>query len=137
MPGLCRVLWPGEAYFADFFAGAVVVFLGDRAVEQVSGDLFLRPHLRRGTEEEAAVALFEDDFVAFEQAEALTKVGGEFDGSGLGDAGGGHGVPLLQGDQRCQDPSGQFSSFGRLKIAWYIHGLATEISWHSGGDIVG
>ena len=41
-------------------------------------------HLRRGAEEDAAVALFEYDFVAFEEAEALAEVGGEFDGSGLG-----------------------------------------------------
>jgi hypothetical protein len=32
------------------------------------------------------------DFVAFEEAEALAEVGGEFDGSGLGEAGGGHWV---------------------------------------------
>jgi hypothetical protein len=29
-------------------------------------------------------ALFENELVAFEEAEALAEVGGEFDGSGLG-----------------------------------------------------
>jgi len=30
-----------------------------------------------------------------------------------------------------------YSSTGRLKTAWYIHGLATEMSWQSGGDVDG
>jgi hypothetical protein len=48
----------------------------------------LRPLFDDGAEEEAAVALFEDDFVAFEQAEARwRRSGGELDGYGLGDAG--------------------------------------------------